>query len=68
MPNLEAKYLIKLAGEDKARPILSLATVEHPAHCVWLELTQCSGDVLLVSRDRVEYILLKEPVVYTRVL
>lgn len=68
MPQVEAKYLIKLAGEDKARPVLSLATVEHPKNCVWLEITQCSGDILLVARDRVEYVLLKQPVAYTRAL
>lgn len=57
MPEQDARYLVKLHFEDKARPVMRLATVEHPKNCVWLQLIQCSGDVLLVNRDQVDYVL-----------
>ena len=55
-----AKYLVKMQFEEKPRPVSKITSVEHPMNVIWLELTQESGDVLLVDRFKIDYILLRK--------
>ena len=56
----EARFLIKLDGEDRARAVRRIAAAKLPSPITWIHIQQCNGDELLIPRDRIAYILLKD--------
>lgn len=61
-----AAFLVKLTTEEKARATSAIKHVQLPAGCLWLQLTQCSGDTILVPYHNVEWILIKDSTVLAR--
>jgi len=63
---IKANFLVKLDSDTKPRPVLCIRQVQCPRNVVWLYLEQCDDMPLLVNKDRVEYILIKDLVAFGR--